>query len=130
MNLELLCLGWAVVLGLAHIIIASHVRTKELGMTWNMSPRDNALPPLSLLAGRLARAQANFFETFPLFTAAILVVALTQTYSLYSYWGALIYLFARIIYLPLYAFGIPKIRTMVWLISIVGLLLVLMPFLF
>lgn len=130
MNIELLCLGWAAVLGLAHIILASHVRTKELGVTWNMSPRDNELPHLSLLAGRLARAQANFFETFPLFAVAILMVAVTQTYNVYSYWGALIYLVARVIYLPLYALGIPKIRTMVWLVSIVGLLLVLLPLLF
>lgn len=130
MNVELLCVGWAVILGLVHIILASHVRTKELGMTWNMSPRDNPLPRLSLLAERLARAQANFFETFPLFAVAILIVAVTQTYSLYSYWGALIYLIARIIYLPLYAFGVPKIRTLVWLISIMGLLLIILPLLF
>jgi uncharacterized MAPEG superfamily protein len=130
LNVELLCLSWAVALGLVHIIVASHVRTKELGITWNMSPRDSELPPLSLLAGRLARAQANFFETFPLFASAILIVAVTQTYSLYSYWGALIYLVARVVYLPLYALGIPKIRTMVWLVSILGLLMVLLPLLF
>jgi uncharacterized MAPEG superfamily protein len=130
MNVELLCLAWAVILGLVHIILASHVRTKELGVAWNMSARDAELPPLSALAGRLARAQTNFFETFPLFAAAILMVAVTQTYSVYSYWGALIYLIARVIYLPLYALGIPKIRTGVWLVSILGLLLVLLPLLF
>ena len=130
MNIELVCLGWAVILGLVHIILASHVRTKELGVTWNLSARDAELPPLSLLAGRLARAQANFFETFPLFVAAVLMVAVSQNFSAYSYWGALIYLIARIIYLPLYAFGIPTIRTVVWLVSILGLLLVLLPLLF
>jgi len=130
MNVELLCLAWAVILGLVHIILASHVRTKELGVAWNMSARDAELPPLSPLAGRLARAQTNFFETFPLFAAAILIVAVTQIYSVYSYWGALIYLIARVIYLPLYALGIPKIRTGVWLVSILGLLLVLLPLLF
>jgi len=130
MSLELLCLGWALILGLVHIILAGHVRTKELGMSWNVSARDGELPPLSLLAGRLARAQANFFETFPLFAAAILIVAVTQSYNAFSHWGALIYLVARIIYLPLYALGIPKIRTVVWLISIVGLSLILLPILF
>ena len=130
MNIELVCLGWAVILGLVHIILASHVRTKELGVKWNLSARDAELPPLSLLAGRLARAQANFFETFPLFVAAVLMVAVSQNFSAYSYWGALIYLIARIIYLPLYAFGIPTIRTVVWLVSILGLLLVLLPLLF
>lgn len=130
MNVELLCLAWAVILGLVHIILASHVRTKELGVAWNMSARDAEFPHLSALAGRLARAQTNFFETFPLFAAAILMVAVTQTYSVYSYLGALIYLIARVIYLPLYALGIPKVRTGVWLVSILGLLLVLLPLLF
>ncbi len=130
MNVELMCLAWAVMLGLVHIILASHVRTKELGISWNLSARDGELPHVSLLAERLARAQANFFETFPLFAAAILIVAVTQTYNVFSYWGALIYLIARVVYFPIYAFGIPKIRTVVWLISIVGLLMVLMPYLF
>ncbi len=130
MNVELLCLIWAVILGLCHIILASHVRTKELGLSWNVSARDGELPQLSLLAGRLTRAQANFFETFPLFAVAILIVSVTQTFNVYSYWGALVYMAARIIYLPLYAFGIPKIRTVVWLFSIIGLLMVLLPLLF
>jgi uncharacterized MAPEG superfamily protein len=73
------------------------------------------------------RAQSNFFETFPLFAAAVLIVATTQTFSSYSYWGAIVYLAARVIYFPLYAFGVPIVRTVVWLISIVGLLLVLVP---
>lgn len=130
MNIELLCLGWGVVLGLVHIILASHFRTKELGVKWNMSARDSELPPPSLLVGRLSRAQANFFETFPLFAAAILVAAVSQSLSVYTHWGALIYIIARVIYLPLYAYGIPIFRTLVWLISIFGLLLVLLPVLF
>ena len=129
MTLELHCLAWAIILGIAHIIIAGNARTKELGVNWNMSARDGKLPELSLFTERLLRAQSNFFETFPLFASAVLIVAVSQTYSHYSYWGSLIYLTARILYWPLYAFGIPVIRTLVWLISMVGLLLVLIPLL-
>ena len=127
MTLELHCLAWASVLGLAHILIAGNARTKELGVKWNMGARDEKTQDLSPLVGRLLRAQSNFFETFALFASAILIVAVSQTYSIYSYWGCLIYLAARIIYFPLYAFGIPMVRTIVWLISIIGLLLVLAP---
>jgi uncharacterized MAPEG superfamily protein len=35
-------------------------------------------------------------------------------------WGAWLYLLARIIYVPLYAAGISFIRTLAWLVSIVG----------
>lgn len=130
MAVELICLGWAVILGLVHIIVAGQARTMELGTKWNMGARDGDSAPLSALTGRLLRAQSNFFETFPLFAAAVLMVVVTHTLSSYSYWGAILYLIARVIYFPLYAFGIPVIRSIIWLISITGLLMVLLPLMF
>lgn len=130
MALELICLAWSVLLGLAHILIAGQARTNELGAKWNASARDEVTPPLNLMTNRLLRAQANFLETFPLFAAAILITSSTQLYSVYSHWGAILYLAARVVYFPLYAFGIPYIRSMVWLISLTGILLVLLPLIF
>lgn len=130
MKFELICLGWAVILGIVHILVAGNVRTKEFGSKWNVSARDGKTPTLSHYAERLFRAQTNFFETFPLFACAVLMVAITQNYSAYSYWGALIYLIARVIYFPLYAFGVPVIRTIIWIISMIGLLFILLPLLF
>jgi uncharacterized MAPEG superfamily protein len=130
MSVELGCLAWSVVLGLVHIIVAGNSRTKDLGAQWNMGARDGESGPLRPLTGRLLRAQSNFFETFPLFATAILLVAVTNSFSAYSYWGAILYLIARVIYLPLYAFGVPLIRSLVWLVSIAGLLMVLLPLIF
>ena len=130
MAIELTCLVWAIILGLLHIFIAAHLRTKELGVEWNMGARDGKTKDTSVMVERLYRAQANFFETFPLFAAAVLLVAVTQTFSVYSQIGAVVYLLSRVIYFPLYAFGIPLIRSLVWITSIVGLLLVLGPLLF
>jgi uncharacterized MAPEG superfamily protein len=130
MTLELNCLGWASVLGIVHIVVAGNARTKEFGTRWNMSARDDEKPPLSFFTERLFRAQANFFETFPLFASAVLIVTASLNSSAYSRWGALIYFLARVIYFPLYAYGVPVIRTLVWIISMIGLLLVLMPPLF
>ena len=127
MSIELQCLAWASILGLAHILIAGNARSKELGIKWNLGARDEKVKDLSPVTQRLIRAQTNFFETFPLFASAVLIVAVSHSYSVYSYWGSLIYLLARIIYLPLYAFGVPVVRTIVWLFSIVGLLLILTP---
>lgn len=130
MAVELTCLAWSVFLGLAHILIAGQARTKELGSDWNMSARDGVQPALSPMTNRLFRAQANFFETFPLFAAVILITATTQLYSVFSHWGAILYLVARIVYLPLYAFGIPYVRSVVWVISLIGILMVLFPIIF
>ncbi len=130
MAVELECLALSVVLGLAHILIAGQARTNELGSKWNASARDGIPQQLSTVTNRLFRAQANFYETFPLFAVVILITAITQLYSAYSYWGAILYLVARIIYFPLYAFGIPYIRSIVWLLSLLGILLVLFPLIF
>lgn len=130
MSVELICLAWSVILGLIHILAAANAKTFELGAKWNMSARDGDPAKLSPLTGRLLRAQSNFFETFPLFVASVLMVVMTDNLSTYSYWGAIVYLVARIIYLPLYAFGIPVIRSIVWLVSIAGLLMILLPFMF
>ena len=130
MAVELTCLTWSVLLGLAHILIAGQARTNELGTSWNMSARDGTQPVLSPMTNRLFRAQANFLETFPLFAAVILITATSQLYSTFSHWGAILYIAARTTYFPLYAFGVPYFRTIVWMISLIGMLLVLCPLIF
>ena len=130
MSIELNCLAWLVLLGLVHILAAGNARTFDLGAKWNMGARDDDPAQISPLTGRLLRAQSNFFETFPLFAASILMVILTDGSNVYSHWGAILYLAARVIYLPLYAFGIPVIRSIIWLLSMAGLLMVLLPLMF
>ena len=38
--------------------------------------------------------------------------------------GAQLYFWCRVVYLPLYAFGVPYVRSLVWMASLVGLLLI------
>ena len=130
MVVELICLAWSVLLGLAHILIAGQARTNELGTKWNVGARDGIQPTLNDKTNRLFRAQANFFETFPLFAAAVLITATIQVYSVYSHWGAILYLAARMIYLPLYTFGIPYLRSLAWIASLIGILMILLPLIF
>lgn len=86
--------------------------------------------PLNPLAGRLARAQANLYETLPLFIGALLAAYVAGRLGWKTEIGAHLYFWSRLIYLPLYAAGIPRIRTLVWLVGIVGLLLILWALLF
>lgn len=130
MTTELTVLAWGCVLALVHIFAAAQVRTKQYGTTWNMGARDEELPPARPMVGRLERAQANFFETFPLVIAAILIVQAAGLGNRWTAIGAVVWLVARVIYLPLYALGIPVVRTLVFMASLVGLLMVLKPALF
>lgn len=127
MTTELTVLAWGCVLAFAHIIAASHVKTRQYGTKWNMGARDESLPPPTPLVGRFARAQANYFETFPLMVAAVLIVSAAGINSNSTALGAWIWLGARAVYLPLYAMGVPVVRSLAWCVSIVGLVMVLWP---
>ncbi len=129
MAVELKIAALGALLLLVHIFAAVHLKTRQYGREWNVGARDEALPPLDPVAGRLARAQANFQETFPIAVVALLGVVIAGRTSAWTALGGWIWLGARTIYLPLYAFGVPVVRTVVFTISIAGLVMVLWPLL-
>lgn len=130
MATELLVLALAAVLLVVHIMLAGHFRTRQYGAEWNMGARDAEMPPLNPVAGRLLRAQENFQETLPVAVIALIGVVVTDKTSDLTAAAALVWLGARMIYLPLYASGVPKIRTLVWGVATLAILLVLGVLLF
>ena len=125
MTIELKLLAWTLVLALLQIMLPSHLRNRETGIAYNAGPRDEPGPPVGVVTGRLQRARANLYETLPLFGLAILVAHAAGREGTLTAWGAWIYLIGRIVYVPLYAFGIPYVRSAVWLVSFIGFLMVL-----
>jgi len=125
MAIELYLLGATLILALVQILLTAHVRTLQYGLKWNTGPRDETLPPLKPLPGRLQRAQDNLFETLPLFIGALLGAAYAGRLGLLTNIGAHLYFFGRLIYLPLYAWGIPYLRSLVWVTATGGLILVI-----
>ena len=129
MPVELRIAAFGAVLLFIHIFVATRFKTRQYGRKWNVGARDEALPPPNELTGRTMRAQANFQETLPIAIVALLGVVLADRTSNLTALGGWIWLGARIIYLPLYAAGVPVIRTIVYTISIVGLGMVIWPLL-
>jgi len=127
MPVELKILALGAVLLFIHIFAATRFKTAQYGRSWNIGARDEALPPPNPVAGRLMRAQANFEETFPIAIVALLGVVLANKTSSTTALGGWIWLGARAVYLPLYWAGIPVVRTIVWTIALVGLVLVIKP---
>ncbi|HEY7960011.1 MAG TPA: MAPEG family protein, partial [Sphingomicrobium sp.] len=76
------------------------------------------------------RAQANFLETVPIAIVALLGVVVAHKTSASTALGGWIWLGARIAYLPLYAAGVPVVRTLSWTVSVLGLAMVISPLLF
>ncbi|TPG46107.1 hypothetical protein EAH75_15885 [Rhodanobacter glycinis] len=125
MTTELCMLMWSVVLGLLQVAIAATCSIGQRGLDWAASARDAVKPPLSGIGGRLDRARANFLETFPLFVAVVLLAHLLQRHDNLTVLGAQLYFWARLAYVPVYAAGIPYLRTLVWTVSIIGIVLLL-----
>ena len=125
MSIEMTMLALAAVLGFVHLFVAAHFVTQEHGAVWNTGTRDHTPPLTGKLAGRLDRAFRNFRETFPIFAVAVFLVTFLNRHDARTEWGAQLYFWMRVIYLPLYAAGVPFLRTIVWLAATVGILLVL-----
>jgi len=123
MTFDLWILMAATLLGLVHLSLASFLYKAQEGNAYTAGPRDDERPRTGA-AGRLDRAQRNFLETFPLFAACVLVVHVSGTAGSLSFWGGVLYLAGRIAYLPLYAFGVPWLRTFSWNIATLGLVFV------
>jgi uncharacterized MAPEG superfamily protein len=126
-SIELKILMWSVILGIAQLAIAATASTLQRGVRWNLGPRDDA-PPLTGVAGRLDRAFWNYLETFPFFAVAVIAVGVVEKYNNTSMMGAYLYLIGRIVYLPLYAFGVPLARTLIWVASVIGIVMVIADF--
>ncbi len=129
MTTELMILGWTVVLALVQIMLVASMRTQETGLAYNMGPRDDKAPPMRPVTARLQRAQANLFETLPLFAAAVLIAHAGGREGALTLCGSYAYLAARVLYVPLYAAGIPVARSLAWGVSLAGLVMILLAIL-
>jgi uncharacterized MAPEG superfamily protein len=125
MTTELSILGWTLVLAIVQFLAPAGFRNRETGIAFNAGPRDEPGPPVGKVTGRLQRAQKNLYESLPLFAAAVLIAHVAHREGALTLWGAWIFLVARIVYVPLYGFGVPMVRSLVWGVSLLGLALVL-----
>ncbi len=123
MTFELWILLAAALLGLIHLTAASFTFKAQVGNAYSVGPRDEALQPTGV-AGRLHRAQQNFLETFAIFAVCVLIVHMADAAGPLSYWGSILYLSGRVLFLPLYAMGVPWLRTFSWNLATGGLALV------
>jgi uncharacterized MAPEG superfamily protein len=122
---ELKLLAAAIVIGLVQLIWAAGAARAQQDLKWAAGPRDTPMP-ISGVAARLDRAFWNFAETFPFFAAAVLAVAAAGKLGApLSVYGSALYVAGRALYVPLYASGVPRVRTLVWFVATAGLVMVL-----
>lgn len=125
MAFELQMLGVAVLIGLVHLLWAALAGLSQRGLEWSVGPRDERLE-VAGLAGRLQRAFVNFRESFALFAVAVLLAYLGGRLGTLTAVGAGLYVGGRIAFLPLYALGVPWVRSVAWGVSLTGIVLTLL----
>lgn len=85
------------------------------------------LPQMSVVAGRLDRAKNNMLEVLPMFLALALLALVKGRDTHEVTRAALVFLIARVVYVPAYVSGIPMLRSLVWLLGIVSLAMMALP---
>lgn len=125
---EIWVLGWSAVLLILQVV-AQATAAVDLGLAYLLGPRDEKRESKTILAGRLSRALKNLLETYPAFIAIVVALVVTGKTGGMAATGAWLWLAARVVYVVIYAAGIPVLRTLVWALSIVGLVLMLMQLL-
>ena len=120
MTPELTVLALAAIWQVVQIALMAIPANRELGTAKTLSPRDPErlqtplMDQVSPRTGRLHRAMSNHFEGLILFTIAVLVVSLADRSTPLTQTCAWIYLGARILYVPAYAFGWVPWRSLIW----------------
>jgi uncharacterized MAPEG superfamily protein len=125
MTPALTALAWTLVLALVQILLPAGFRNRETGAVYNTGPRDDPGPPVGKVTGRLRRAQANLYETLPLFGFAVLIAWAADRETHVVDFAAWTYLAARVVYVPLYGFGVPKVRSLAWGVGLLALFVIL-----
>jgi uncharacterized MAPEG superfamily protein len=129
MTPELHYLAFSTILGLVHLIAASHAISWQYGYRWTGSNRDEPMPPLKGIVGRIDRAGTNFLETFPIFAALVLAAHVAARNGDLTLWGARLYFWARLLHAIASVVGYPLLRSLIWNVAITGIALFLIALL-
>ncbi len=94
----------------------------------NLGNRDH-VRPLTVVGQRATRALDNMHEALPVFLALALLNMIVGTAASSAITGATIFLIARVLYVGVYLAGVAVVRTLIWVVSWVGLAMMITPLL-
>ncbi|MFK7891506.1 MAG: MAPEG family protein [Granulosicoccus sp.] len=136
MTSELMALTVAALLQCVQYVLMAIPANLELGTRKTLSARDSEVmggsieSQLSRKAARLVRALNNHFEGLILFTIAIFVVTLSGSETALTAVCAWIYVAARVLYVPAYAYAWVPWRSILWFAGFLSTIAILLASLF
>jgi uncharacterized MAPEG superfamily protein len=123
MSLELKLLVWSVALAFAQCLVAVTGALLQVGLPALAGNREK-MPAITGWAGRAERAHRNMLQSLVLFTALVLAAQVTNKLDATTALGAQLFFWARLAYAAVYLIGLPWIRTGVWAVAVLGLVLI------
>jgi uncharacterized MAPEG superfamily protein len=129
MSPELTYLTWSVVIVLGYLVVQVLEQIARNGLVVALTYQTDKEKPIGVLMQRFNASFSNFLVSYPAFISLVVIIALTNSSSDLTALGAAIWFWARIAHIPAHVSGLPVIRTLVWAISIAGLVMMLYPLL-
>jgi uncharacterized MAPEG superfamily protein len=128
MSADLTYLVWATALAMAQLLIVIGGATATIPLTVLAGNRETPVEAAGWV-GRAQRAHRNILESLVLFAILVLVANVTGRANALTALGAAIYFWARLVYAVIYILGITWIRSLVFGVSMVGLVVILLQLL-
>lgn len=119
---EMLLLLWAVGLAFVQMLVAVTGATLQVGLPLLAGNRDR-FPELTGWVGRAHRAHRNMLESLVFFAVLVILAVLEGKTNQTTLLGAQLFFWARLGYALVYLGGIAWLRTGVWFVSAIGLVL-------
>lgn len=125
MPIELQLLAWSAALALAQMLVAVIGAHSQVGLPTLAGNRES-MPPLTGWALRAQRAHLNMLESLAVFAILVLVANAVGRLDSTTALGAQLFFWGRLAYALVYVAGVPWVRTLVWGVSLAGILLILL----
>lgn len=124
MRPEITLLAWSAVLAIVHMLITVQALVNQKGLMAAFGNREN-LGELAGWGGRAQRANVNMAQNLVVFAAVVLAAVAVGKTNEMTLLGAQLFFWGRVAYAVCYLGGIPYLRTASWLVTIVGMALII-----
>ena len=123
MTPDLQMLVWSAALALVQMLVAVLGAMGQVGLT-RLAGNREGLAEMTGWPGRARRAHLNMLESLVIFAVVVLVAHVAGRANETTALGATLFFWGRVAFALVYLAGIPWLRTLVWLVSVAGILLI------
>lgn len=123
MSPDLKYLLFSTILTFVQVLVAAALANQAVGLSALAGNREG-LGELTGAAGRAKRAHLNMLENMVLFTALVLIAAVSGKANATTAMGAMVFFWARVAHAIIYVAGLPWLRTLAWAVSVIGMVMI------